>query len=247
MKSKFLNINGAQIHYLEQGKGDTLILLPSYDITSKSFEQFGKMLAKKYHVIIPDLYKGKSKFTGIAHSFRDYARMLNKFVKRLKIKKFTLIGFSYSGAIAGRYAQMFPSNLKKLVLVSTTVIPFKLKIPILHLILGLMSVWFHNMLTINGIKTNLLWLVDSVGHLISHPKQYVAELPIPIRKRYDKIKYSPVKTIVYHASKDELIPLEIAKKMDKIKNLDVKIVDGYHAWFYHNPERFVKEVIDFVK
>jgi len=62
MKSKFLNTNDGKIHYLEGGKGDTVILLPSLWLTSRLYKIFAEQLSQDYQVLIPDFYKGKSQF-----------------------------------------------------------------------------------------------------------------------------------------------------------------------------------------
>lgn len=250
MESKFLCINKEKIHYLEQGSGDAIVLLPSFGLTSRSYKLFGQRLAKNYQVIIPDLYKGRASFSKIADSLEDYAELLNLFITRLKIKKFFLVGFSFSGPIAAIYAQMFPSHVLKLLLVSTTIIPIDFKMKLLRSIVSIIMMFYHNALFPGGIKVDWLWFTDGLQNLIRHPRQFIQEALIAtkeiITKEYEERESQlTVTSKLLFPDKDELFPLKLVKMMKNIKNLEIEVVDGYHGWFFLDRGKFIRKLINF--
>lgn len=55
MEQKSIIANGIRIHYRQMGWGKPIILLHASPRSGKMLENFGKMLAKTFQVIIPDL------------------------------------------------------------------------------------------------------------------------------------------------------------------------------------------------
>lgn len=78
-------------------------------------------MAKKHRVIAIDLLgHGKSDCLGYVHSMEVQAEMVAGVLQHLKIRKAILIGHSMGGYIALAFAELFPQNVKKLVLMNST-------------------------------------------------------------------------------------------------------------------------------
>ncbi|KKU10787.1 MAG: alpha/beta hydrolase fold protein [Parcubacteria group bacterium GW2011_GWA2_46_7] len=249
MKSSFVQVNTSKIHYLTAGGGMTLVLLPSLWVTSESYIFLGSELSKNFKVIIPDIYRGESVFDKNTKNIDDYVESLYDFIKALSIDKFYLVGISFSGLVATQYAFQHAKSINRLFLVSTTAVPLLIKNKKLILIFGYAKLLYHNMFSGDGIKTNLLWLNDSIKNLIRHPKQVIYEGFLATSNYDDNITDMKVPTKLIFAKKDEFIPTETLTetliKMKKITNLEVEVVDHYHAWFFRHEDELAKRVVDF--
>jgi pimeloyl-ACP methyl ester carboxylesterase len=245
MKHRYLDLSENRVHYLESGKGRYLIILPSFGLTSKSYSLVGDLLGKKYHVIIPDLYKGLSNFKKNASTFEDYVNSLNCFADKLRIKNFFLIGISFSGVIAFKYSQKYPSILNKLMLVSTTIVPFRSSL--FWLFWSYTKLVFNNLFSLRGISANYMWFSDGIVNLIRHPKQVLQD-SLMATKIYDaKFKKVSVKTKLLFSKNDEFLSNNLVKEMPHIKNLKIKIIGEGHAWFFIDKNKLVNEIVEFFK
>jgi len=247
MKNQFVQTNSNKIHYLTGGQGKTLILLPSLWITSTSYHVLGSELSKYFQVIIPDIYRGKSHFNKNATNIDDYVKSLSYFVEALSLKKFYLVGVSFSGLLATKYTLKHSNTIYKLFLVSTAVGPLSVKNKRLLLILGYAKLLFHNMFSSDGIKTNILWLRDSIQNLMRHPLQVLYEGIVATSDDKNHVFDMNVPTKLLFARKDEFIPVKVLSVMEKISNLEIEVVDHYHAWFFKQEDILAKKIVAYFK
>lgn len=233
------------IHYLEFGKGEPLVLVPSLWVTSKSYVALGQALGTQYHVFIPDLYRGKSEFSGTATSIEDYVAMLGEFIRRLHLSRYYLIGVSLSGIVATKYV-LNKTNLPiKLLLVSSTVLPLNIKNPRRTLFWGYLMLLYHNMFSIEGLAVNWLWITDGLENVWRHFRQAWTEGLIATSLEIKDVKRLPVPTKLIFALRDEFIPREAFDRSRTVKNLELEAVDGYHGWFFRHEQELVTKIFKF--
>ena len=246
MKSQFIQFDKTnKTHYLVAGHGDVLILLPSLWVTSESYISLGSELSKNFKVIIPDIYRGKSVFDKNTGNIDDYVEAFYNLIKALSIDKFYLVGVSFSGLVATKYILQHPKTINKLFLVSTTAVPLLFKYKKLILIYGYIKLLYHNLFSIDGIKTNLLWCSDSIKNLVRHPVQVINEGFIATSNYDDRVSDMNVPTKLVFAKKDEFISKETLIRMRKIKNLEIEIVDHFHAWFFKHEDELANRIVAF--
>jgi pimeloyl-ACP methyl ester carboxylesterase len=240
MIHKFIRLSNQYLHYLEAGKGKTVILLPSLWVTSKSYAGLGDILSQKYHVLIPDIFKGSSVFTQKATDLYDYIDPLLEFLKLLRLSEYYLIGISGSGFLASAFINRTSHKPKHLLLFSTTYHPDVLNgNRVLSILKSYLLLLWHNFHSWQGTKINLLWLGDGLTFLFRHPYQYFQEVLFDIEDKY-QLAATPVPTTLYTATQDEFLSLEtVVGKNEKIKNLQVVPVVGYHTWFFFTPLKFL--------
>ncbi len=78
-------------------------------------------MAKTNRVIAIDLLgHGQSECLGYIHAMENQAEMVFAVLRHLKIEKATLIGHSMGGYVALAFAELYPENLKSLVLMNST-------------------------------------------------------------------------------------------------------------------------------
>ena len=231
------------IHYLEFGKGDPVVLVPSLWVTSKSYVALGQELGKYFHVYIPDIFCGKSKFSRTVTSIEAYVAMLGEFIRRLHLKNYYLVGVSLSGIIVSKYIITYANKPKKMFLISTTVVPLRMKHERLTLFWGYVMILYHNMFSLDGIATNWLWITDGLKNVwLRHVRQAWTEGKIATSLKIDNVKQLPVPTKLVFALRDEFIPREAVSRLSKVKNLEVETVDGHHGWFFGHEEELAQKI-----
>ena len=118
--SKFITINGLQLHYLDHGTPDKPPLLCVHGLTQNAhaFDGLAAHLTSHYHVRSLDVRgRGDSAWgPGIEYTPQTYVSDLAGFLEALKIERVTLIGTSMGGMISILYAGGYPDRVAKLVL-----------------------------------------------------------------------------------------------------------------------------------
>jgi len=124
-------IDGQVVHFCDQGEGQPVILLHGFAASLHTWNGWTEALKNKYRIIRLDLpgfgLTGPSKTNTYSRS--QWVEFLDKFVDRLGIGKFSLIGNSLGGFIAWNYAVEFPEKVDKLVLLDP--IGYNQKVPLL--------------------------------------------------------------------------------------------------------------------
>ena len=122
--SRFTEIDGVRVHYQEAGvKGNpVLVLIHGFASSTLVWSKvFLSLAAAGFHVIAPDLlgygYSGKPRNGD--YTIAGQAGYLIKLLDHLGIRRATLVGSSYGGAVAATCALDHPHNVEKLVLVGT--------------------------------------------------------------------------------------------------------------------------------
>ncbi|MEZ5308069.1 MAG: alpha/beta hydrolase [Pyrinomonadaceae bacterium] len=124
--SKFVEIDGVDVHYQEFGAehDPVLLLVHGYTASTYVWHAVAPLLAEKgFRVIAIDLlgfgYSGKPKY--FDYSIASQARMLQRFMNRLGIGKATIVGSSFGGAVTNWFALDNPERVEKLVLVGAVI------------------------------------------------------------------------------------------------------------------------------
>src|SRR5690554_3713246 len=78
-------------------------------------------LSKKYRVFAFDLLgHGKSENIGYIHTMEDQVDMIHAVLSEHKIRKASFVGHSMGGYIALAFGELYPDNVKKIILVNST-------------------------------------------------------------------------------------------------------------------------------
>lgn len=121
-------MNDIQLHYIEQGQGDPLILLHGNGENCGYFEHQIDCFCKDYHVIALDTRghgqspRGEKPFT-----IKQFAEDLHCFMDEKGIEKAVLLGFSDGGNIALEFALKYPQRVEKLILNGANLFPSGVK------------------------------------------------------------------------------------------------------------------------
>jgi pimeloyl-ACP methyl ester carboxylesterase len=118
--TKYLEINGLRLRYLEWGRPEALpiVCVHGYTSSAEAFNAVARRLEDRAHLVAMDVRgHGESAWSPDgAYQYADQAGDLTALVDRLGIERFVLIGTSMGGIIAMAYASQHPQRLRGLIL-----------------------------------------------------------------------------------------------------------------------------------
>jgi pimeloyl-ACP methyl ester carboxylesterase len=110
-----------KIYYLESGKGKAVVLLHGFLENQKMWLDLVPKLSKKNRVITIDLLgHGKTDCLGYIHSMEENAEIVRAVLSKLRIRKAVFVGHSMGGYVALAFAELYPENIRGLVLQNST-------------------------------------------------------------------------------------------------------------------------------
>lgn len=125
LKEQFIEVENLNLHYVETGKGRTVVLIHGNAGSTKDY-QFGTLakLAGKYRTIAIDLPgHGSSERKEKSMTINEQATILHNALTLIGIKKPILVGHSWGGAVALAYALQYSGELSGLVLLAPAAYP----------------------------------------------------------------------------------------------------------------------------
>jgi len=123
VKTGYASVNGVNLYYEIHGTGEPLILLHGGLGSTEMFGEIMPLLSSNRQVIAIDLQAhGRTADIDRPLSFAAMADDIAALIKRLKLGKADIMGYSLGGGVALRTAISHPEVVRNLVLVST---PFK--------------------------------------------------------------------------------------------------------------------------
>lgn len=232
--SKFIDVNGINIHYQEQGKGDTILLLHGNGESLKSFSKQIPELSKYFYVIAIDSRgQGYSTEDGKQLTYELMAEDVNAFLDKLKVKEANILGWSDGGNIGLILAMKHPEKVEKLAVMGANLYNDKTSVD--EKINSTIIKERSRLLTQNNSDNK--FKIALIDLLLNEPKI-----------NPDDLTKITCPTLVMAGSKDVIKEEHtklIASKIDKSK---LVIFDkGTHYEPIENPERFNKTVIEFFR
>ena len=118
-QSKFVEIDGMQVHYRIEGEGEPLVLIHGTGAMLQTWDDWVSSLSPHYKVIrmdIPAFGLTGPRADGV-YNDSMYVDFIEQFTKKVGVDSFYLGGNSLGGLIAWKYAAAYPQKVKKLILV----------------------------------------------------------------------------------------------------------------------------------
>ncbi len=119
--SRFLDVNGVKLHYLEWGARDSspLLLLHPAPLNAHVWDAFGPAMARHYRVVAPDARGFGDSQWSEAYSDDGFVEDIRALVTTLGVKRPILCGNSMGGTLAYSYASLYPEEVDRLIVVDT--------------------------------------------------------------------------------------------------------------------------------
>jgi non-heme chloroperoxidase len=123
------NSGDIELYYEDHGSGQPIVLIHGYPLSGASWEkQLPALLDAGYRVITYDRRGfGKSSQPAGGYNYDTFAEDLHKLVTELKLRDFTLVGFSMGGGEVVRYFGKYGSNGVSKAVIISGVPPYLLK------------------------------------------------------------------------------------------------------------------------
>lgn len=119
--SKYFDINGQQLHYIDEGQGETILFVHGTPSWSFDYRNVVKKLKENYRcVAIDHIGFGLSdKPEHYDYSTQNHSRTLEKFILEKQLKDITLIVHDFGGPIGLNFATQHPEIIKNLVILNS--------------------------------------------------------------------------------------------------------------------------------
>lgn len=147
-KSKWVNIDGNNIHYVDEGQGETILFSHPPLASSFMYRDFVKILCKNYRCIAIDYPQfGLSiASTNYKMSIEEQSKILEKFVFKLNLNGIYVLGHDTGGPSAFGAAINHPKLFKGMILTDTIIYPvseYKKLTKMLGIVGGKFFTWFN--------------------------------------------------------------------------------------------------------
>ncbi|QOD60333.1 alpha/beta hydrolase [Polaribacter haliotis] len=269
--SKYLEIDGMQVHYKDEGTGFPIVLVHGTGSSLHTWNSWTKELTKNYRVIRMDLpafgITGPNK--NADYSIKSYTKFLSDFLNKMNFSKFYLAGNSLGGNIAWNYTAENPDKVEKLILVDASGLPtnkpqpwiFKMaKTPIINSMFLYFTPKFvikQNMEQVyaddSKITDSLITRYHKMALRVGNREAFIDRAKIdfkPTEKaNTDKLKSIQTQTLLIWGAQDTWIPLDNGKRMNRIlpNSKLVVLENSGHVPMEENPKEslnILKEFLD---
>jgi haloalkane dehalogenase len=125
-ESKYLEIHGSQMHYIDEGAGDPILFLHGNPTSNYLWRNIIPYLVPHGRCIAPDLIgMGKSDKPDIDYRFFDHSKYLEGFIEKLDLTNVTLVVHDVGSSLGFHYAMRHESNIKGIAFMEAMMKPMK--------------------------------------------------------------------------------------------------------------------------
>ncbi len=270
-ESEFVEIDGMQVHFRDQGiSTDTLpiVLIHGTGASLHTWEGWVSELKNEHRIITLDLpaygLTGPNQTGDYSQDY--YVSFMDKFLSKLNIKRCVLGGNSLDGGITWAYALEHSEKVSKMILVDAGGYPmvsksvpiafqiarmpvignlFKYVLPHSIIEKSLQNVYVHD----DRITPELIERYYDLASREGNRKAFLDRMKSMVNNdKYLKIKTLTMPTLIIWGKEDGLIPLDVAEKFHRDLPNDTMIVfkDLGHTPMEEDPMTTVATVKDFL-
>ena len=266
--SSFISIDGINVHYRDEGKGEAILLIHGTGASLHTWEKWIDILSPEYRVISFDLPGFGLTGPDPNHNYQisRYTAILDSLMVKLKVDSFHIAGNSLGGLVAWHYTTQFPQKILTLNLIDAAGLPqpgkkppfiFQLaKLPVLSTLLqkvtpksiiekSMLDVYKNDQLVTEKLIDRYFELSLREGNRTAFVKR--------MSQLNEKLVVSDLKNItvpvlIQWGKDDRWIPLANAFEFQKlIPKADLIIYDSGHVPMEENPMETVKDYMIFLK
>ena len=115
-RSKFTEVQGIKLHYLEWGESGKpdLLLIHGWTNFSSSWSAVAEYFENRFHIIAPDLRgHGESDKPQTGYRLRDFTEDIRQLIKKLELRQPAYVGHSWGGNIGTILASDSPALISR--------------------------------------------------------------------------------------------------------------------------------------
>ncbi|MEJ8756110.1 alpha/beta hydrolase [Pontibacter sp. H259] len=266
--SRFISIDGANLHYLDEGQGTPVVLLHGTAASLNTWDGWATELSKNYRVLRLDLpgfgLTGPNKTH--TYTIEYYAELLLHFLDEQGIDRVHLAGSSLGGQIAYEFAANHPERVEKLILISptgvtkannkSTSLPFLLaQLPLVKETLKYITPRFIVQKSLKEVYGNDALLTENAITL-SHEmllregnrEAFIARINTQDADNLHKLSKIQAPTFILWGEADAWIPVtDAAQFKQRIKGAQLKLYPGAgHIPMEELPQQTVQDALLFL-
>jgi len=256
MEEKTILINALKINFKVAGQGPAILVLHGWGGSSSSWTKVLEFLSLKgYKVICPDFPGfGKSDSPPFSWDVADYMKWVVSFVKSQDLDELFLLGHSFGGRVAVKFALFYPEKIKALILCNSAGIKHEpgFKTRIIFRLVHIGNIIFSPKLLarFKDKARHILYsflrhkdYVKAKGVMRQSIKKVLEEDLLPV---LSKIK---TKTLIIWGEKDKMVPVKDAYMFnEKIDNSKLEILAGTgHSPHLEKPKELVDIILKFLR
>lgn len=249
-----ININGLDLNYIVEGKGEPVIVLHGWGCNIDTVIPIFNILKEQYKVYAIDLPGfGKSEEPKDAIGSFEYAEIVNSFLMELGIEKATFIGHSFGGKLSIIFGSKYPDLVEKIILVNSAGLIPKRGARYYSKVYGFKSLRFI-------YKKLFFWLKDdekmkkfykkfgSDDYKDSSGVMRKVLVKVVNENLHPLLKDIKAPTLLVWGDKDDATPLYMGKIMEKeIKDSGLVVLEGTgHYSYLDDYQRFSAVVKSFM-
>lgn len=266
-ESKFISIDGMQVHYRDEGESMPIVLIHGTASSLHTWDAWTDRIKSNYRIIRLDI--PAFGLTG-PHPTQDYrietySAFLDHFLTKLNIDSMYLAGNSLGGNISWYYAAEHPTKVKKLILVDPSGYPrngekpwiFKLaRTPILNSIIryitpksiiekNLQQVYFDD----SKITPELIDHYYDMALREGNRTAFIDRAKTDMIDHTHKLKTINTSTLIIWGKDDSWIPVSNGNRfLTDLPNAQLVIIDySGHVPMEESAEESLKPMLEFLK
>ena len=250
---EYISYKNIQIAFTVEGKGETIVLLHGFLESSTIWKNVVSAFKETHQIIAIDLLgHGKTEKLGYIHSMETMAETVHAVLSELKVEKASIIGHSMGGYVALAFAEKFPQQLEKLVLLNSSTVADseerkenrdRAKRLVKQNKQAFISMAIKNLFTDenrNALRTEINALVEEAVQL---PEEYIIASIEGLKNRKDRTEVLQQylgEKIIIAGKNDPVVPFkEIEAIAEKTNSTFISFEDG-HMSYLENEEELLK-------
>ncbi|WIV12774.1 alpha/beta hydrolase [Proteiniborus sp. MB09-C3] len=258
-------IQGKNMYYETYGEGEPIVILNGIMMSTGSWTSFIDIFSRKNKLVLVDFIdQGQSDRAEGEYSQDMHVEMLKELFSILGLDKVHLVGISYGGEVAQRFALKYQAQLLSLILSNTTSYTN-------HILKDIGDGWIYAAKTYDGstffkvtmpyvyspefYESNITWLKEreKAFSVSLKPEWYEGFIRL-VRSAEDlnitdALHNIKVPTLIIGAEYDITTPLRCQEEIQKrISDSKLMVIKGSgHATMYEKPYEFITVVLGFVE
>ncbi len=120
-QSRFVDVDGVDLHYKDQGSGPAVLLMQGTNGDLADWDGWAAVLAKRYRVLRFDMpgFGLSGRLRSGNYSVDRMNSLIDAFMDQMGVERFAIAGTSYGGLVAFRYAATRTDRITALILASS--------------------------------------------------------------------------------------------------------------------------------
>jgi pimeloyl-ACP methyl ester carboxylesterase len=263
--SRFVAIDGALVHYREEGSGEPMVLLHGAFSSLHTYDAWVEELKPYFRTIRMDMPGFGISQPRLDHTYtvETYSDFLNKFLDMLGVGRCHLVGSSLGGWVSWEYALKHPERVASLTLLDSAgfldidaiPLPFKMaRTPFVNRIIKYVVrrnvlEQFVRQVYYDESKVNER-LIDRYYDLFTregNPEAFLNLVNGKFRDNTRKLKYLTMPTLIIWGEEDQWIPVKYAYKFhEAIPNSHLIVYEHVgHIPMEEVPKMTAEDVLSF--